>query len=51
MKQILGFIKIVNFDFNLLFFDCSLDQPSFLAKWVMYQSLPVFYACYYFGPP
>lgn len=48
-KSLLGILPVVNFDFNLLFFDCSLNQPSFLSKWVMYQSLPVFYTCYYFG--
>ena len=48
-KAVLRFLPIVNFDSSLLLFDCSMDQPNYLAKWIMFQMLPVFYACHYFG--
>ena len=49
IKNVFRGFGAVNFDMNLLFLDCWL-RPSFLGKFVFFQSLPVLYAIRYFGP-
>ena len=49
IKKLLSTLSIINFDFNLLFFACSLRSPPFSFDWFMFELLPLWYAVYYFG--
>jgi len=45
----LSLAGMVNFDVNLFMFDCSLNQPGFLFKWLVLQLLPLYFWCTYLG--
>ncbi len=48
IQSVLDLLQITNFDFNLLLLDCWM-KPPFIAKWIMFEMLPVFYVCFYMG--
>ena len=46
VENVLGLMEVSNFDWNLMLFACSL-QTDDLVNWILYQSLPLFYAGIY----
>ena len=49
IKTLLTQISIVNFNWNLMFFACHDERPTFMTNWILFQLLPVFYALVFFS--
>ena len=54
VATLLQTLKVVNFDMNLMLFDCSLlhdasDESKFVYKWVLFLLLPIIISLRYFG--